>query len=629
MKDTWWGIRIRWIFVCLTPLLTILLCCPATIYGQAICTGTFGDNIFTGGDFGRGSENIVPDDTSFAPGYSYTTSTPPMDGFYTITNDMGRWGNNYGTWISTGDRSDDPLGYMMVVNASYSPGIFYEKNIENLCPNTTFEFSADVLNVVRREVTGHSLPDLDFLINDSVRYSTGQIPQDEQWHNHGFIFELEPGQSSLKLTLVNKAPGGTGNDLALDNITFRPCGPEPDLDLARELYFCEDEVQPGFITTNVDTNELYIQWQMSRSPDAGWQNIGGVNSLKIEQDLSEAGIFYYRYKLSHSPDNLNNPFCVSLSDVVTSTVLPRNYEILDTICMGTVRSFEGRLLTESGTYSATHTSSRGCDSILTLHLTVLDRRSLTFDLLGQNPLCHDSADGRIEVSNATGGYPPYEYSVDNFTNSTGRFEGLEGGHKTIRIRDRYGCPYFQDIELIIPPEFDLYSLQDTQLILGQSLTINISVTEPIFTVTSDPNILGDCDPCHTVTFIPIESTDVLITATNANGCISEESFFINVDDQNLPIAFPNAFSPNGDGVNDDFRLITPPHLINRMIATRILDRWGNEIYSILNQTDVNNVLLWDGHNKGQKAEPGVYLYVVELELINGEKRYFTGDVLVL
>ena len=215
------------------------------------------------------------------------------------------------------------------------------------------------------------------------------------------------------------------------------------------------------------------------------------------------------------------------------------------------------------------------------------------------------------------------------TNSTGRFEGLRGGIKTVQISDRYDCLYFGDVQLITPPAFELDPFQDTSLVLGQSMTINISASEPINTVAANPNILLDCDPCREVTFLPTTTTDVRITATNANGCTSEESFFIHVDDQNLPIVFPNAFSPNADGTNDQFRVIAPPHLISRMVSARILDRWGNEIFSVENQSNTDNTILWDGLSKGQKAEPGVYLYVVELELINGEIRYFTGDVLVL
>src|SRR5680860_1748187 len=305
-----------------------------SLSAQVTCTGTIGDNIFGEGDFGSGNENIVSNVAGISPGYTYTNQTPPSDGYYTITNDMGKWTNNYSSWISIGDHSDDPNGYMMVVNASYSPGKFYEQTIDSLCPNTTFEFSADIINVVSIPTTGHSLPDLDFLIDDSVRYSTGKIPQDEKWYKHGFTFSLAPGQTSIKLTLVNKAPGGTGNDLALDNITFRPCGPEPDPNLARELYFCEDNIIPATISTNIDTSQFYIQWQTTRTPGLNWQNTGERNMTEIERDLGVPGSYYYRYKVSNSLGNLDKPYCVSLSEIVTAEVLPLEYELWDTICMG-------------------------------------------------------------------------------------------------------------------------------------------------------------------------------------------------------------------------------------------------------------------------------------------------------
>lgn len=602
---------------------------PIGINAQVTCSGTFGENIFKEGDFGSGNENIVSNVTGIAPGYTYTTQTPPGDGYYTITNDMRRWANSYGSWISIGDNSDDPRGYMMVVNASYSPGIFYEQTIDSLCPNTTFEFSADIINVVRRATTGHSLPDLEFMIDDSVRYSTGKIPQDEQWHKHGFVFSLKPGQTSIKLTLVNKAPGGTGNDLALDNITFRPCGPDSDPDLARELYFCEDNVLPASISTNIDTSQFYIQWQTTRTPGLHWQNTGEQNQTTIEQDISTPGTYYYRYKVTNYPDNLDNPYCISHSEVVTAEVLPLQYELWDTICRGNERVFDGQALTTAGNYTASFISTHGCDSIVTMHLEVVEKQLVDFDLLAGNPLCHDSDDGFVEVANTTGGYPPYDYILETDTNRTGYFGGLMAGAKNIEIKDHFGCQFLSDVELTNPILFDLHSFRDTQLVLGQPLTIDVSANEPIQSAKAAPDILQDCGDCRSVTFIPVETTDVTVTATNKNGCISEENFRIVVDDQNLPIAFPNAFSPNGDGANDDFRIVAPPYLIRRMVSARILDRWGNVIHTASNNDDDGGSLVWSGDSGHGNAEPGIYAYVCELELINGEVRLFSGEVTVV
>lgn len=601
---------------------------PIALFSQVTCTGTFGDNIFTEGDFGRGPQNVLPDVSGLAPGYTYTTATPPGDGFFTITNDMGRWGNNYDTWLNVGDNSDDPQGYMMVVNASYSPGVFYEQTIDNLCPDATFEFSADILNVVRPGVTGHSLPDLDFLIDDSVRYSTGEIPQDGKWHKHGFTFSLEPGQSSLKLTLINKAPGGIGNDLALDNITFRPCGPEPDLDLPDIVSFCQEDGQTGRISTSVDTNQFALQWQSQLSGVEEWQNIGQVNLLVLPLDLSVPGTFFYRYKLSTSAANLDNPLCVSYSKMVRVIVEPRVYEVWDTICMGNVRGFNGRLLTSPGTYQSRLTSVRGCDSIVVLHLAMVDKRPLIFDLGFEDPSCFQYADGSIEIQNVQGGYPPYEYYINGESNGSPRIENLTSGLKAIQVHDRYGCVSSQSIRLTDPPEFKLMPIPDTQLVLGEPLTVSIQASDPISSLEAEPNILENCPSCTEVTFVPFHSTEVEVVATNSAGCTSTIRFYIEVDDENLPIVFPNAFSPNGDGVNDDFRFIAPPYLITRIREIRILDRWGNEVYSSLERTDGRDVVLWDGMTQSQQVEPGLYAYICEVELINGETRLYSGEVLI-
>src|SRR5690625_3818973 len=181
---------IRGVFV------TLFLMTCYSLNGEFSAPSIYGDNIVENGDFGSGPEVIYPEDPEVAPGYIYTVHTPPEDGYYTLTNDMGQWLNNDTTWINISDRSDDPQGYMMVVNASEEPGIFYEQTIENLCPNTVYEFSVDVINIVRREAVDHIKPELEFLIDGESKHTTGKIPQDESWHKHGFTFSIDPEQTS-------------------------------------------------------------------------------------------------------------------------------------------------------------------------------------------------------------------------------------------------------------------------------------------------------------------------------------------------------------------------------------------------------------------------------------------------
>ena len=139
-----------------------------------ICSGSLGENIFEEGDFGSGTIPVLTSNPNIAPGYNYTTSVP-QDGSYTVCSNTAALNGLYPTWIMTGDNSDDPNGYMMVVNASYDPGIFYEEVVDDLCENTLYEFSADILNLIYTGTQNHIDPNVSFLIDNVEFYTTGNI----------------------------------------------------------------------------------------------------------------------------------------------------------------------------------------------------------------------------------------------------------------------------------------------------------------------------------------------------------------------------------------------------------------------------------------------------------------------
>jgi hypothetical protein len=58
-----------------------------------------------------------------------------------------------------------------------------------------------------------------------AQFSTGELPRRTapHWTQHRAVFTTPRSQAALTLTMINKAPGGCGNDFALDDITFREC----------------------------------------------------------------------------------------------------------------------------------------------------------------------------------------------------------------------------------------------------------------------------------------------------------------------------------------------------------------------------------------------------------------------
>jgi len=93
------------------------------------------------------------------------------------------------------------------------------------------------------------------------------------------------------------------------------------------------------------------------------------------------------------------------------------------------------------------------------------------------------------------------------------------------------------------------------------------------------------------------------TVTNANGCTSTTTSEVVVTDNNSWIIVPNIFTPNGDGTNDGFQVLSAG--ISTFDA-QIYDRWG---VSIAELTSVNAI--WDGRTiSGQEVSNGTYFYII-------------------
>ncbi|MEM6722737.1 MAG: gliding motility-associated C-terminal domain-containing protein [Bacteroidota bacterium] len=120
-------------------------------------------------------------------------------------------------------------------------------------------------------------------------------------------------------------------------------------------------------------------------------------------------------------------------------------------------------------------------------------------------------------------------------------------------------------------------------------------------------VLDDCGQC-------------LLTSDPAfnQGCIPDGGIFI-----------PNAFTPNFDGVNDEFRIFAAPSYGLQIVTYRIYNRWGGLAFESANFDIWSNDFWWDGTVKGEPAQSGVYVYQILVEFTNGQQELFAGDVTVV
>ena len=313
-----------------------MLCFIVIRLGAQECPGGLGENLFDDGDFGSGFEFSLPQDPGLAPGYIYNRSGPPADGEYMITSDFNQWNFVFDTWLRPKDNSNDPNGYMMVVNASFDPGLFYEEVVEGLCDNTSYEFSADILNLIINGTPGHSDPNVDFLIDDAVVLRTGIIPKNEVWNTFSFSFDTAPGQTSVQLSLRNNAPGGIGNDLALDNISFRACGPASAPSVVQgDNIVCQEDLPIeviALIEGEEDMDRLY-GWQVSSDGVSDWRDVVGEERSRLMYDeLLEDERMFFRFFTAATQASFINEKCRFFSDTTsavsyTHLTLPTIYSV--------------------------------------------------------------------------------------------------------------------------------------------------------------------------------------------------------------------------------------------------------------------------------------------------------------
>jgi len=96
----------------------------------------------------------------------------------------------------------------------------------------------------------------------------------------------------------------------------------------------------------------------------------------------------------------------------------------------------------------------------------------------------------------------------------------------------------------------------------------------------------------------------------------------------VDVYIPNAFSPNGDGVND-LLVIEDGGDVVEVLSFRIFNRWGALMHEDRNFDSNNRRHAWDGKYKGQRVNKGVYVYMAEILFRNGETILLSGDITVL
>ncbi|RYY56688.1 MAG: T9SS type A sorting domain-containing protein [Chitinophagaceae bacterium] len=232
--------------------------------------------------------------------------------------------------------ASNPCGYMLTLNSAYRADTAFQYDVTGLCPNTYYEISAWFKNLCAKcgsdstqkafNVAGYVpsalndssgvRPNIAFDVNGTDYYTTGDIiytgtntggrDANNRWQKRGFTYLTGNSQTSFRLTLRNNAPGGGGNDWALDDIAVSTCLPNMSYSPSLNPSVCT-----GNALTINDTIRSYFnnythhRWQRSTDNGVTWTNVGPLQNATPVYN-STLGTYQYVTSYTIPPSNTNS-----------------------------------------------------------------------------------------------------------------------------------------------------------------------------------------------------------------------------------------------------------------------------------------------------------------------------------
>lgn len=239
----------------------------------------------------------------------------------------------------------------------------------------------------------------------------------------------------------------------------------------------------------------------------------------------------------------------------------------------------------------------------------------TITLVSEMTGCNNN-NGSI-ISTTASGTAPYSYAWSNGQTGADAI-GLGTGNYSVTVTDSKGCTATSSADVLMYPN-PVATLTPDSVTIRYGDTVQFIATGGINFTWSPPTYLNFGDIANPICS-PMEDMDYCVVVGDEHDCKDTVCATVKViycDD----FFIPNAFSPNGDGLNDRF-MVKGTCMTHYNI--RIQNRWGQTVFESKHSGES-----WDGTYKGVKQDAGVYFYYAEISFIEGKKIIQKGDLTLI
>ena len=469
--------------------------------------------------------------------------------------------------------------------------------------------------------------------------------------------------TDVVLVLLNNGAGGCGNNLVIDDIEFRPCG--PPIDVTPDLYSEGTEVfqcapgQPLHMSAMLlgggYTSPVYI-WQYSNDGGATWHDLIHETGTEIDIADPQPGTGY-RITVASGPANLANEQCRVTSgplfvryagprdynpvaaSVETCPQVPVTLSITDPDFPGSFRYHWEREVSpgnwepipgetrnmyqppagQPGTFRYQGVVTTVCDArvvadVYTFRVTPYPQISMNLDTmvcLSSGPLQLNQGMPAV-FSNGQAGL----YAGRGVTGTV--FDPERAGPGTHRITyttpPGISCPVSVEGVIVVVPPPSIAQMPTLTIRRGEEVTLLPSTNATTFQWIPAAGL--DDPSARNPVASPTGSIVYRLIAGNEQGCIDSVSVRIIVLP---PPDIPNGFTPNGDGVNDTWDILGLEEYPD--LKVQVVNRWGNLVFVSDGYTTP-----WDGRMNGSPLPAATYYYIISSPIF---QRPLRGSVTII
>jgi gliding motility-associated-like protein len=317
--------------------------------------------------------------------------------------------------------------------------------------------------------------------------------------------------------------------------------------------------------------------------------------------FSKDTAFIIRYTNDCGVDTLISSYSIKVISTNDSIIMKDT-----TICYGS--NYNGRLMYNSFSQNDTLFITTVCGpKRIIKRLNVIITPNIDVALGKDTTVCRDGILLDMTYNGAI-------YKWNNNATSSKIFV-KNSGQYSVQLKDSYGCILEDTINVKVEDHY-LSRLRDTTILSGNAIQL-VANTNGITSWKQSPFL--SCLACNSTIANPDHNTTFYLKSTKAN-CVIEDSLRVIVL-SNAFIYIPTAFTPNGDNINDIFRLTG-----NRIskIEMTLFNRWGQMIFRSNNQSQG-----WDGKVNGIMQESSTFIYNVSYQDADGKKHFLKGNFVLL